>query len=189
MPVPLASSSQVPFELDNVKVSSDLITVINVGRYDGDSAAVTFAAGNATIRENKFAKLEIDPTQSITLMGQGDFPIHEFWSPPNMRIVQAVGSPPSRSDNAWEWADNLAKFELVDAAGHTYKPHGAWAKIKQGMSDRMVGRFDANLPVTDVPRSEGRPTDVWIAFIVPQNSALREFRYNGQRVRSLDQQV
>jgi len=53
----------------------------------------------------------------------------------------------------------------------------------------MVARYDSVLQVNDVPRSEGRPTDVWIAFLVPQNSTLREFRFNGKRIKALDQQV
>ncbi|HMB96013.1 MAG TPA: CvpA family protein, partial [Tepidisphaeraceae bacterium] len=186
---PAAVAENVPFELSDIKVASDLFTPINVGSHENDSSNVTFASGTGTLHENKFARLEVQPMQTLTLLRQGDFPIQQLWSPPAQRIVQAIGSPPSRAESGWEWADNLAKFELIDSNGGSFKPHGAWAKIKQGISDRMVARYDSVLQVNDVPRSEGRPTDVWIAFLVPQNSTLREFRFNGKRIKALDQQV
>ena len=68
--------------------------------------------------------------------------------------------------------------------GGAYKPHGAWAKVKEGTSDRMVARYNAEAPVTDLPQSEGRPTAGWIAFIVPENTTIKEVRFNGKRIRS-----
>ncbi|HEY1628538.1 MAG TPA: CvpA family protein, partial [Tepidisphaeraceae bacterium] len=119
-PAPMAVA--VPFEFDKLQISSTLFTDINVGRYDSDSATLSFPAGTVTLREKKFAKLEVNPSLTLAQIGQGDYLVREFWTPPTARLVEAFGAPPSRSDSPWDWADNLSKFELIDASGKSYRP-------------------------------------------------------------------
>lgn len=190
--LPVAAAPQardVPLEYRQLTVSSEFFTDINVGPHDGDSAAVSFESGSAMLRENRFYRLQLEPTRSLTLLRQGDFPVRQLWTGQDQRLVQVYATPPSRASNAWEWADKLAQFELIDSNGGTYKPRGAWAKVKVGTTDMIAARYDAESQVSELPQAEGRPTDVWIAFVVPQNTRLTELRFAGKRVTSLNQQV
>jgi hypothetical protein len=123
-------------------------------------------------------------------MAWGDYQVDQLWSPPGQRVVQVQGTPPSKSESGWEWADRLGQFELLDNSGAMYRPRGAWAMVKLGPDDRLAARYNAegSAVVTDLPRG-GRPTDVWIAFLVPEKSSLRELRLSGKRITSISQQV
>ncbi|WP_428938800.1 CvpA family protein [Fontivita pretiosa] len=184
-----AGTADQPFVMERLEISNRLFTEVNTAARDGD-AQVTFASGSASIRDNRFHKLEVNPTQTIALLSRGDYVISELWSPPGTKVVQIAGAPPSRAKDPWEWADKLGQFELIDANGATYKPRGAWARLKQGPQDRMVARYNAEADVTSVEQfPEARPVDVWIAFVVPENTTLKELRFAGKRIRSLNQTV
>lgn len=184
-----AKEAAGPIDFGRLLVSSEIFTPVNVGAFEGD-VEITFASGKAKLREKKFERLEVDPTQSLQLLRTGDAPIKELWAPAGHRVVQVVAVPASSVQNKWEWADKLGEFELVDNAGTAHKPRGAVAKVKQGTSDRVVARYNAEAQVSDLPTSgETRPTDLWLIFVVPENSTIKELRFAGKRIKSLDQPV
>ncbi|HVT87957.1 MAG TPA: CvpA family protein [Tepidisphaeraceae bacterium] len=184
-PAPAAAPASAPIESIKPEASADFFMPFNAGRYDGDAGDTTFAAGTSTIREKKFAKLEINPTQPLEQIG--DVMTREFWTN-GQAMVQIAGIPVSR--DPWEWAQKLNQFELADSAGKTYKPAGGWAKVKVGPADRVIARYNAEAAPAEVPRVDSaRPTDAWIAFLVPPGTALQELRYGGKRIASVNIQA
>jgi hypothetical protein len=102
-------------------------------------------------------------------------------------MVQISGAPPAAGDkDSWEWADKLGEFTVVDDKGAKYQPNGAWAKVKQQTTDKMVANYNADSPVTSLSREEGRPMDVWIAFNVPTGTHITAVQFNGKRVKQVD---
>jgi hypothetical protein len=186
------SGQPVSAALESVKVSvnSKLFTEVNVGSYD-DNSELTFGSGKATLKDKKFVKLSVNTTQDLRLIKQGEYTVAEFYAPPGMVLVQVMGKPAADPPfEPWSWADKLDDFELVDAAGTKHKPNGAWAKVVgSGGSQRMVAAYDSSAPVREVGREEGRPTDVWIGFVIPQNSKLAELFFRGKRMEALDLEV
>jgi hypothetical protein len=177
-----------PIEFDKFVVSDQLFTRINVGGREGDDAPVTFLSGKGRLKEKKLAQLEVEPTESLRRLEAGDFAMSELWTPPGHRIVQLAAFP--ESSKPWEWADRLGQFELVADKGGPFKPRGAWVKVKSGTTDMMIARWDAEKPVSELPyKGDLRPTDLWIAFVVPENTTIKEVRFDGKRVKSLDQLV
>lgn len=179
--------ADAPFVLDKVEMSSRLFTDINLGSLD-EGQELTFASGSAVLKDRKLTKLTVNATQTLQLLKQGDYPAGEFFVPPGMKMVQVVGKP--AGNEPWGWADKLGQFELVDATGNKHKPRGAWAKIKgaQG-SDRLVARYDAEADISDIAREEGRPTEVYVAFNVPEGTQLKELTFEGKKVTALNQEV
>jgi hypothetical protein len=180
--------SDGPIEFDRLFVSDQLFSRVNVGGRDGDNSPVTFTSGKGQLKDKKLAHVEVDAMESLTRLGAGDFSMSDLWAPPGSKIVQVYAYPNSKSP--WVWADKIAQFELVGDKGGPFVPRGAFVKVKSGTTDMMIARWDAEKPLTDVPyKGDLRPTDVWIAFVVPENTTIREVRFNKQRIKSVDQIV
>jgi hypothetical protein len=181
--------SESPVEFQQLTVSDQIFNRINVGGHEGDTAPVTFTSGKGKLRDKKIAQIEVDPMQSLTILAAGDFPMENLWVPPGNKIVQLYVYPSSKSP--WEWADKIKQFELMADKGGPFVPRGAFVKVKSGTTDMMIARWDAEKPLGEVPYKAGdlRPTDVWIAFVVPENTTIKEVRFNKQRVKSVDQVV
>ncbi|HEY7090916.1 MAG TPA: hypothetical protein VH518_22660 [Tepidisphaeraceae bacterium] len=181
-------SSNSPLEIGKLEVNDQFFVEVNVGGHEGDNADVTFKSGKGKLTDKKLAVLEVEPKQSPSQLQQGDFPVRELWVPGGQKIVQLSGSPGGKGH--WDWAEKLGQFELVDDKGQTYKPRGAWTKVKQGRNDRVIAKWDAQNQINDLPHAaEMVPTDVWIAFVIPENTTLKEVRFDGKRIKSVDQQV
>jgi hypothetical protein len=52
-----------------------------------------------------------------------------------------------------------------------------------------VGAYDADSPVASIPKSDVRPTDVTLIFLVPQGGTLKELDYQGKRLAPLNASV
>jgi hypothetical protein len=184
-----ADAASSPIVFGKAEVSPKLFTGVNVAA--PDDGEKTFPSGSARVREGKLASLDVNMTQTVELLSRGDHARDELFVPAGMKMVQISGTaPPKAPPEPWDWADKLGQFELVDAGGTKFKPNGAWAKVKgaQG-SNRMVARYEAEKQVGDVPHEEGRPTEVWIAFLVPEGTQLTELQFDGKRVAAVDQKV
>ena len=184
-----ADAASSPIVFGKAEVSPKLFTGVNLAA-PGDGEK-TFPSGSASVRDGKIAKLDVNMTQTVELLSRGDHALDELYVPAGMKMVQVSGTaPPKSPPEPWDWADKLGQFELVDAGGTKFKPNGAWAKVKgaQG-SNRMVARYEAESQVGDVPHEEGRPTEVWIAFLVPEGTQLAELQFDGKRVAAVNQKV
>jgi len=182
-----APAAPIPFAAESAQVLSQLFTPVNTGSYQGDPANITMASGSAVIRQRKFAKLEMNTTQSIALFSKGDFQLAELFVPEGKKMVQVKGAP--SGNDPWAWAERLGSFELIDSAGVKYKPQGGWAKVKQGTADKMVARYNADASVSDITKEQGTPLDVWIVFLVPPGKQITDLQFSGQSVGTVNLQV
>ena len=103
--------------------------------------------------------------------------------------LPVIGTPPDEGD-AWAWADNVAKFLLVDAKNKSYRPAGAWARVKDQQTERLAASYDSTASsIPALSHSEGRPTDVYIAFLVPVGTTLKHLTYGGAVVHETGETV
>src|SRR6185436_10923687 len=142
---PEVATGEGPFEFGSKKISTEMPSEVNVGPHDGDTD-VTFPSGTGTLKDGKLSKLDVKPSVSIAQLGTGDNKIQELAS--DGKMVQVIGTPSTKAnDNPWEWADKLGQFELVDNAGKSYKPRGAWVQVKMtsgNFEDRVAAKYDAD---------------------------------------------
>ena len=179
-----------PFNYVRLEVGKQLFSPINTGTPDKDVKNAQIQSGTLSMQSRQFTQLDINTTQTLALLSQGANVVSELFEPPGMKMVQVYGTPPAEAGDPWAWG-TLKNYQLVDAAGKTYAPAGAWAKVKKDQADRMVAKFNAASAPGDVSGSgnDGRPTDVWIAFLVPSGTHLKEFKVNGKTAAQVDQAV
>ena len=187
---PADMGDDAPFAFDHMDVSPRLFTPIAIGLYDGDNTSVTFASGTALVRGKQFAKLTVTPTTPLSTIGNGDNAIDQLFVPPGMKAVQLAGTLPPKSNDPWTWAEHLGEFTITDANDKPYKPAGAVAKVMKSIQPMMVGAYDSDAGVSSLPSTpEVRPTDVWLIFLVPDSSTLKELDYQGKRITPLNKSV
>jgi hypothetical protein len=124
----------------------------------------------------------------MQVLAAGEYTVEELAVPPGMKLVQVSGKALADAPfDPWTWAETLSDFSLRDSNGAKQAMHGAWAKVAgQGGSQRVVAKYDMSTPITDLGREEGRPTDVYLAFLVPENTTLKELVYKGKTVHNVN---
>ena len=172
-----------PLEVSSIKVSDKLFSAVNPGSYSGDTN-VSFKSGTATMKDKKFAKLKVDPTDTLTMLGAGDFPVSELYVPDGKKMVQAIAKTPAKGDS-WGWS-NLGDFSLVDATGNKFKPNGAAAKVKVEGADRMSAIYDSDNPVPSIGGGDGRVYDVYLYFNVPGGTKVKELDWQDKPIKAAD---
>ena len=126
-----------PMTISGVQVSEKLFTPINVGTPDANANNAQIKSGTISLKDKKFTKIKIEPTESIAMMAKGDFALDDLFVPDKFKMVQ-ITAPPEEGGDAWAWADNMAKFTLVDANNKAYKP--AALGQGEGQADRPPRR-------------------------------------------------
>ena len=185
---PATPAADVGFVFSGVAVAKTLFNPVNAGTPDKDIKNQQIDGGTLTLQSGQFAQLNIEPTRSLQIMGQGPQPVSELLEPPGKKLVQIKGTPPPEGGDPWAWGQ-LSKWQLVDAAGKTYTPAGAWAKVKKNQTDMMAASYNATGTPKDITSGDGRPTEVYIGFLVPTGTHLKEVKFNGKTLSPLDQQV
>lgn len=175
-----------PVLVKTIALNAQLFSAINAGSYSGDTANLTLTSGTAVIRNKKYDKLKIDGTEPLARLGAGDFAYKDLFAPPDKRIVQVAMTP--TGEDAWKWAEELGKWEMVDGAGRKYKPNGAFARIKNANGgETMVAQYDAESQIDGIPRPEGgRPTEVWFAFVLPAGENVKDFLFEGKSLKRVN---
>lgn len=177
-------TADAPLDDFEVTVGNQLFTGINVGRGDKD-ATVDFTGGKATLVARHFRNFSVDGSVSIQRLGAGEFAVKDLMVPAGKRIVQVKAA---RKGDPWKWAD-IGKYELEDAKGGKHKPVGAWAKVVVGTANHFVGAYDIDKGVSDLAQVDGTPSDVYIAFAVPENTTLTGLKFDGKAIATLTTQV
>ena len=186
---PEAASADAPFVFKGVEINKRLFSPINVGTPDKDVKGQTIQSGTLSMQSAQFTELNITPVQSLQVLRQGSYATEELFEPAGMKLVQVSGTPPPEGGDPWAWAQ-LQNWALVDAGGKTYTPAGAWAKVRQEQADRMIAVYNANgAPPPISGGGDGRPTDVWIAFLVPSGAHLKQLSFNAKPVAQMEQAV
>jgi hypothetical protein len=184
-----AAAANAPHVIKGESVNDKLFQGINVGYSGSGNQETTFAAGSASVRDGKITKLTVNASQSLQLLSQNTT-LDTFFVPQGIKMVQIQAEPPTAGgSDPWAWAQNLSAFELVDTKGGRHKPNGGWAKVSQGAAQKMVARYDASSPVASIDKEDGRPLDVWIAFLIADGTKLKELTYQGKSIRTVDLEV
>jgi hypothetical protein len=179
-----------PISISNMQASPRLFTPLNVGtpQFDANNQQLVQGSGTVSLTERKISKLEVNPTATIGLLSRGDQLVDELYAPEGQRVVQ-VAARAGEGGEAWAWAEGLGEFQLKDAAGKTYPAAGAWARVQQQNQEKLVGAYDARGATPSIGREEGDPQDVWLAFVVPAGTPVKQLLYRGQPVHNQDLQV
>ena len=135
--------------------------------------------------------LDIQPSASLQILsggGNASNAIDDLYVPGNQKLVQIQGAPPAEGGDAWAWSA-LSKWQLIDGNGKIYSPAGGWARVSKEGADRMVAVYNAadavssSTPLRDITTSDGRPIDVWVAFLVPAGTPLKQVKFNNKNVK------
>ena len=179
-----------PFNFVKAEPNKMLFTGINTPGADKDMKNQTIKSGTFSMQSRQFTQLDINTTETIAMLARGDNVVQELFEPAGKKLVQVQGTPPAEGGDPWAWGA-LRNYQLVDAANKTYPPAGAWAKVRKDQQDRMIAKYNALGTPQDVTggADDGRPTDVWIGFLVPSGTHLKQLKVNGKAVADLDQQV
>lgn len=188
--MPGMPGAAAPFHYSSIDGSRSLFTAINVGTPDDNVSNGQIASGTFSLTDRKFSMLNINSTDSIQKMAQGEYVVSDLYIPPGMSMVQISGyANPQENADKWAWANSLGDIDLVDAAGRHFKPNGAWTRLKQGTSDKLIAVYRAQGPVMSLNREEGTPTDLWIAYVVPANTHVKSLDFRNQPIQTFDQVI
>lgn len=180
-----AAAANAPLTIKDIAVTDKLFQGINVGYSGSGTQDTTFASGSASVRDGKLTKLTLNASQSLQLLGQNTT-LDTFFVPQGMKMVQVSAEPPTATgSDPWAWAQDLSAFTLVDGKGQKHQPYGAWAKISQGAAQKGVGRYDASSAVSSVDKEDGRPMDVWIAFLIADGTKIKSLDYQGKPIHTV----
>jgi hypothetical protein len=186
----VTAAGPITIAANGMKQTNLLFTKVNPGTYQGDPANVEFKGGAAQISGKQFQKLRLDGTQTSTALAQGDFAINEFYAGSGKKIVEVTGKPTDGHD-AWEWAD-FGDFTLADIDTTQYRCAGVFAQLnKDGGEPRVVGNYDSEGSATQVQHGNdvGRPMQVWLIFIVPDNIEITQLQFKAQTIYAHDIKV
>ena len=188
-PAPSAGQpAAAPLVYSSTLIDKNLFSPVNVGTPDADVRGAQIEGGTVTLQTRQIAQLEIQPVRSLTMMAQGENAISELFEPTGQKIVQVMGTPPPEASDPWAWT-TLRDWSLVDAAGRSYSPVGAFARVKAQQTDRMAASFNIAGNPSDIASDEGVPTDVWIVFSIPSGTHLKQFQHKTTVVQEIDQPV
>jgi hypothetical protein len=175
-----------PLKLDKVQVSPQIFTKINVGTADATVKDQQLNSGTVSLQDKKFSKLALTPVDTIQKMRQGGYPVQDLYVPDGKVAVQLQARP--EGENPWAFADDLGKFELVDANKGRYKPSGVLVQLKQPQGlDKLIAQYDAAGTVSSIGHDEGRPTDVWMVYLVPKGTQLQQWDFGGKKTADVNQ--
>jgi hypothetical protein len=178
-----APSGAMPIKFVGAEAQAKLFSEINVGAHGAESPDLKFKSGSASIKESKITKLELHAVDALEELAKGDDKVSELLAPSGTHIVQVTADA---SAEPWQWAEQLADFEVVDASGIGYKPNGAFAKVTKDGKEYAVGKFDADEPPTKIEKEEGTPTRITIIFLIPDNTPLKALNFKGAKVADVD---
>ena len=185
-PAPTAelAVAETPFINDHIMISSRLFSRVAVGLLDSDDFVAQFPSGVARVHnKSTLDQLQVTPSVNLTELATGSNALNELFVPAGMHMVQFVGTPPARTEDAWGWAEHLGEFSLQSAAGNSFKPAGAAAKVLKSQQPMMAAAYQTG-GITPLlkPIADARPTDVWLLFNVDNGQPLEGTRLPGEAV-------
>jgi len=179
------------FNFAKVEQSNLLPTAVAVPSADLDKPMIEVGATGveAIVKDKKFLSLTVKPTVAVAQLGTGDFKTRELSIPDGKIMIQLVGNTPS---DPWIWLQKVPDFTLVTSDHKNVKANGAWAIIKQGAEDRLMAQYSTDLEISrdafNGINPQGQPTQVVLAFIVPDGVKPEELQVDGQLLKSLTQE-
>jgi len=168
-----------PLTVKNIALNPMMFNAVNPGSADGN---FTVTSGNGTLKDKKFVNLRIDGTESLQRIGMGDYATKELYARPDERIIQVQATP--SGDDPWKWADDMAKWQVMDGSERKYNVHGVFVNVALDRANHLVAEWKSDNQIDNCPRPEGgRPVEVWLAFVVPAGENVKDFLYEGKSVK------
>jgi len=185
-----ADTVQVPITVKEViPAPVPLFTKVNVGT-NARSGDGTMDSGSAKLQDKKFQSLELDGSRAVAILSKGPDAnlVQDFYVPADKKMIVVAATP--RGAEKWAWADQIGNIWLQDESDQQLKPHGAWARAKKGNAEFAVGRYNAEEEIGDAPKlDDASPTEVWLAFVVPTGTKLKELHYGDVILREVKMTV
>jgi hypothetical protein len=143
------------------------------------------------MKERKFTRLKVDPSETIQRLGMGQQTVNQFAVPEGQKMVQVTARPASGSSDKWSWAGALADYKFVDANGTGYPAVGAAAKVTNSSGQAMLAaEYNMESPVAKIDSAaDFRPTEVTLLFLVPANQQLKTLNFKDGVLKSVDLKV
>lgn len=182
---PAEGASAGPLQVQGVAVEGRIGHPIGTGTADKTVNNFQTASATGALADGKFTKLEVNGTESVQRMGAGSYAADELGAPAGQKVVQVHMIP--QGDNAWAFESQVGAYRLKDEGGNEHQPNGVMAMVKSSDGgDHMVARYNATGTVADVPHTDGRPTDVWIYYVLPAGTHVTGVTFNGQNAGAAD---
>jgi hypothetical protein len=169
-------AAELPLDFEEAGAYDAFPTAIGLGSPTSDGP-VQLVSGSAVLRQGTFASLQLDPDEAVQRLSRGASQVEQMHVPEGMQMIQVSFRPRSPE---WNWLDNISAFQLLDANGQPYPPHGIWASVQTETFMGVFARYDAQQPLQSVGQPAGAPQQVWLAFLVPSGTQLRGLAYQGQ---------
>lgn len=185
---PAPKAAQVPMVFTVAATSNRFFARINVGTGEPNSPfTVGFAEG--AVRDGKLSTLTLETGDSLEKLGEGEFTVQEFFVPRGRKMVQIMGTPPPTAEGAeaWRWASEVRKFQLVDSQNGRHAPAGAWARVRASQGDSAMARYNADDAIGDIRGQTGRPIQITLAFLIDEAADPRELKFDAETFVTLEQ--
>jgi uncharacterized membrane protein required for colicin V production len=184
-PQPVAGKEISSVDLD-AKVSSGILAPgsISIGTIAADQEAkdAPVAGGKISLTGGQISAATIDPTATITKLGEGASAYQQFFVPQDKAMVQVQLQPYSS-----DWTDLMSQYgktSLVDSNGNTYSPNGVYALAKGADGRGLFLRYDCQHVVKLQPPDAPMDGTVYLIFLVPTSTDIKSLKM-GDKTQNL----
>lgn len=138
----------------------------------------------AIMKDRKFLSLTVKPVADLTALAKGDFKTRELSVPDGQTLIQITGSVKDET-----WAQKVPAFELVTTDNKRVKAHGVWALMGQGQTAHLLASYSTDYEAeAQNVTGAGMPSEVVLAFLVPNGVKAKELDLGGVLVKELSQE-
>jgi len=170
------------------KISQSALLPAPVAVPEADLAKPTIevpATGvEAIVKDRKFLSLTVKPVADLAALAKGDFKTRELSVPDGQTLIQLSGTVKDET-----WAQKVPEFELVTTDNKRLKAHGVWALMGQGQTAHLLASYSTDYEAeAQNVTGGGTPSEVVLAFLVPNGVKAKELDLGGVLVKDLSQE-
>ncbi|HEX5244196.1 MAG TPA: CvpA family protein [Tepidisphaeraceae bacterium] len=170
------------------KISQSALLPAPVAVPEADLAKPTIevpATGvEAIVKDRKFLSLTVKPVADLAALAKGDFKTRELSVPDGQTLIQLSGTVRDET-----WAQKVPEFELVTTDNKRLKAHGVWALMGQGQTAHLLASYSTDYEAeAQNVTGGGTPSEVVLAFLVPNGVKAKELDLGGVMVKDLSQE-
>lgn len=170
------------------KISQSALLPAPVAVPEADLAKPTIevpATGvEAIMKDRKFLSLTVKPVADLAALAKGDFKTRELSVPDGQTLIQLSGTVKDET-----WAQKVPEFELVTTDNKRLKAHGVWALMGQGQTAHLLASYSTDYEAeAQNVTGGGTPSQVVLAFLVPNGVKAKELDLGGVLVKDLSQE-
>jgi hypothetical protein len=155
---------------------------IGTNAADQDAKDAAVAGGKISLTGGQISAATIDPTASLTKLGDGASAYVQFFCPQDKVMVQVQIHP--YSSNWTDWMTDYGKTVLLDSNGNSYHPNGVYALAKGSDGRALFLRYDSNNVVSLQPPDSPMDSSVYLIFLVPSSTDIKSLKM-GDKTQNL----